>query len=240
MPAAVSDASADASLTAWQDGVWRLRFGARSILAGVTDRSCSVEELRAKLADSAPAGLVLAEQVHGASIASIETPTAVAAPVPGCDGLLTQIPGLALVVRSADCLPVFAIDARKEVVGAVHAGWRGLAKGMVASLIDALAARYHSRRQDLWIGIGPAIRSCCYDVGPELDAPFSRFVRTGGGRRICDLVGFAVDQAVSLGVPAAHVVDCRACTACDPVRWHSVRRDGERAGRLLSFICIAP
>ena len=224
----------------WRPGLWRFTFPrmSRGVVAGITDRSCDVEGLRARLA--APAGLAFAAQPHGASVAALEVPLAPADPLPGCDGLMTRTPGLALVIRSADCLPIILWDPIQRVVGLIHAGWRGLTSQLPLRALSFLRHGYHSNPAHLWIGIGPAIRPCCYGVGREFLPRFGRFVYTRRGRRVCDLIGYATQQLLAGGVPRAQVVDSGRCTACEPARWYSVRREGEHGGRLLSFVMIQP
>ena len=224
----------------WQPGLWRFTFPrmSRGVVAGITDRSCDMEGLRARLA--APAGVAFAAQPHGASVAALEVPSAPADPLPGCDGLTTRTAGLALVIRSADCLPIVLWDPIQRAVGLLHAGWRGLADQLPLRALSFLRHGYHSNPAHLWVGIGPAIRPCCYEVGREFLPRFGRFVSMRRGRRVCDLIGYATQQLLAGGVPRTQVVDSGRCTACEPARWHSVRREGERGGRLFSFAMIRP
>lgn len=184
--------------------------------------------------------LVCAEQVHGASIASIESEQAPAAPVAGCDALLTQVPGLTLAIRTADCVPVFLWDPIQAVAGVAHAGWRGLAQHLPMRLVGAACRRYHSRREDLWVGIGPAIRACCYEVQDDFPAVFAPFLNRADGRTMCDLVGYARAELRAAGVRPSRIVDTQQCTGCDAARWHSVRANGQAAGRVWSLIMIQP
>ncbi len=226
-------------LVPWRSGVWQFRFaGGSSVMAGIADRSCDLDGLRGHLASAE--NLVLAEQVHSVSLAAVETGTPPVLPIPGCDGLVTRAPGLALVIRTADCLPIFVWDPIRRVIGLVHAGWRGLAGHLPQRLVSLLGIWYGSRPQDIRAGIGPAIRACCYEVGNEFANAFRPFLHERHGRLMCDLIGCAREQLYSSGVRPGHLSDCGACTACEPTRWYSVRREGEGTGRLLSFIMIRP
>lgn len=226
-------------LQPWEPGLWRFRLAQdRRLIAGVTDRAGDLQTLRAHPAVGGH--LVLAEQVHGASVAALDMPNPPSGPIAGCDGLATRTPGLALVIRSADCLPIVLWDPIQRVVGLIHAGWRGLVGHLPLRALSLLRNCYHSNPAHLWIGIGPAIRPCCYDVGREFLPRFGRFVSTRRGRRVCDLIGYATQQLLAGGVSRAQVVDSGRCTACEPARWYSVRREGEHGGRLLSFAMIRP
>ena len=266
-------------LQPWQPGIWRFRIPqGQQLIAGVTDRLGGLEELRACLpvrghADGGAGGrrawdassrrlrrahphgerdMVLAGQVHGASVAVVDMSHPSSDPITGCDGLTTRRPGLALVIRTADCLPILIWDPVRQVVGLMHAGWRGLASHLPMRVVSFVQRFYRSHSRDLVVGIGPAIRACCYEVGEGFESRFGPFVREEHGRRTCDLIGCATEQLVASGVRPRRVVDSGQCTYCslcpgvlaeglnDAKRWHSVRRDGESGGRLLSFAMIRP
>ena len=232
-------ASNSNALTPWQPGLWRFLVSHdRRFIAGVTDRSGDLDGLRAHPAFAG--GMVLAEQVHGASLAAVEMPDPPEEPITGCDGLTTRVPGLTLIVRTADCLPIVIWDPIQQVVGLIHAGWRGLVNDLPIRVISFVQRLYHSHPQDLWVGIGPAIRSCCYEVGKEFAQRFGPFVRERHGRLTCDLIGCATQQLLASGVRPVRLVDSGQCTSCEATRWHSVRRDGDQGGRLLSFAMIQP
>jgi YfiH family protein len=247
MPSAASKTTRSTSLTAEQPGLWRFGEGAfGEVAAGVLDRTTAAggaaaaipEILRAR-ADWADQ-FIQAEQVHGASVAAVETGQPLAHPLPGCDALVTSRHGRMLLIRTADCMPLFAWDAARRIVGLAHVGWRGLSKQLPMHLAMALRQWYQSRMDDLWWAIGPSIRSCCYDVGAEFEPRFGRFVRTGrDGRRVFDLAGAAIAQLRQCGMRPERMMDTGVCTACDPGRrWFSVRREGDATGRFLSFITL--
>jgi YfiH family protein len=207
-------------------------------VAGFSDRSIDRPTFLARF----PSRLttVEAEQVHGASVASVDRSDPAERLVAGCDALLTSAAGVALLVQTADCLPVFFSDPSRDVVGIAHAGWRGLAAELPVRLVAAFRHRYRSRAEDLRVAIGPAIRACCYDVGPELSAVFSPFVQSSGDRLTCDLIGVLKHQLQRCGVRPERVLDCQRCTGCEPDLWFSLRREGPSTGRLLSAIMLRP
>ena len=233
MPAEATEPS---RLAAGRDGGWWFRgWPDGRIAAGITDRRLAAAELLRRV--PAVAGAAEAEQVHGAGLAVVERPGPM---VPGADALLTARPGLALLIRTADCLPLFFVDPRQAVVGLAHAGWRGLAAGLPARMVAALRHYYHSRPEALQVAIGPAIRSCCYEVGPEFERIFPPFVRASSGRRTCDLPGAAIAQLLQAGVRRERILDTAVCTACDLGAWFSLRREGPATGRLTSLILVRP
>lgn len=222
-----------------QDGTWWFnRWGSSRLLAGIADRRAHASTLLGRC--GARVMTAEAEQVHGSSIAIMGRVRESGDVVPGCDALLTDTAGLALLIRTADCVPIFIADPARGVIGIAHAGWRGLAARLLNRLVAALHHAYQSRAEGLHVAIGPAIRGCCYEVGPEFEARFGRFVQPRAGRRTCDLIGIAIDQLQGSGVPADRIIDCGRCTVCEPQYWFSVRREGDATGRLLSLIMLKP
>jgi YfiH family protein len=88
------------------------------------------------------------------------------------DGLVTNVPGLLLAVKTADCVPVLIVDPKQRVVGAFHAGWRGTAKRIVEKGVGVMRRDFGSDPTDLRAAIGPCIRACCYEVGEEVQETF--------------------------------------------------------------------
>ena len=230
--------AADAARWPWPGPQgWRVeRWEVAGVSAGVAARGAEPAGLLRAFAH--PLAIAEAEQVHGASAACLLGRPAAHRPVAGCDALLTHLADLALWIRTADCLPLFFADLARHVVGLAHAGWRGIASWLPARMVAAFQDAYHTPAADLRVAIGPAIRSCCYDVGPEFAARFGPFLRRAGDRLTCDLVGAAVAQLRACGVRPGHVIDSGYCTACDTRRWFSLRREGPATGRLVSCILM--
>jgi len=195
----------------------------------------SREQARGRVAAAlAPHGrLLFLRQVHGAAVA--EAPWATP---PEADAAVAAEAGLLLAIETADCLPVLLVDRRRCAVAVAHAGWRGTAAGVVRCAVEALRAT-GSRAEDLVAGLGPAIGSCCYEVGEELRTAFgvggADFFRPGRrGRPHLDLRAANVAQLTAAGVGAIHSLD--ECTFCHARRHPSSRRDGHGAGRTVSFV----
>jgi YfiH family protein len=137
------------------------------------------------------------------------------------DGHAIAVPGVAAMVLTADCLPV--VLGAEGAVAALHAGWRGLAAGVLEEGVRAL--RDVGGRGEVVAIVGPCAGCCCYEVGEEVHAAFAGTHRHS--RRI-DLRAVARERLLSAGV--TEVRDVEACTVCD-VRYFSHRREGARAGR---------
>jgi len=149
------------------------------------------------------------------------------------DALITNQPGIGVSVRTADCLPILLVDSRRRVVAAVHAGWRGTAAGIVSGTIREMSVRFGTEPAEIFAAIGPGIGECCYQVGADVAEQFGK--QAGH----LDLVDLNRRQLMSSGVDSAHVDLLNVCTFCDVARFHSYRRDKERAGRMVSYIRIA-
>ncbi len=149
--------------------------------------------------------------------------------------------GLALAISTADCVPVLL--AGPTHFAAAHAGWRGLARGVLASVIERLPDPPGS----LTAWIGPAIGPCCYEVSPDVAdevvlgaGPGNEAIARRGpnGKPHLDLFNAASRQLRRLGVRSISTL--RACTRCDEENLHSYRREGKGAGRNLSFVYVQP
>jgi YfiH family protein len=143
-----------------------------------------------------------------------------------CDGLWSDEPGRAMLLLTADCMPIAIArsDGLRPAVEILHAGWRGLLAGIVAAGVRAIGSR------KLTAAIGPSIGPCCYEVGEEVAVPF----REAFGEDVArdgrlDLWTAAERALRAAGVE--HVERCNLCTSCDGDRFFSHRRDHGRTGR---------
>jgi len=182
-------------------------------------------------------------QVHGRLLASLSAgerhPFSGAACVGRCDGLLTAEAAVALVVWTADCVPVLLHGG--GVAAAVHAGWRGVAAGIVPAVVGRFAVEYGVPPGDLHAALGPSIGPCHYQVGAEVLAALAGADPGHGEWRHgdrADLRTLLRSQLTAADVPPAAVELVGGCTACDPAQ-ASYRRDGERAGRQLSLAVLS-
>lgn len=138
------------------------------------DRADNVRENRRRLLAGLGASemdLKILRQIHS-DLIRVMDPSFPSTPLLAGDGLITDRPGLLLAVLVADCLPILLVDARQRIVAALHCGWRGTARRLAQKAVGALQQRFGSRERDLWAAIGPAIRACCYPVGPDVVEEF--------------------------------------------------------------------
>jgi hypothetical protein len=188
---------------------------------GAQDGQRSRERLRERLALDR---LARGYQVHGTFVRLL--PPALPGEAPQeqggeADGQATAVPRVGTMVLAADCVPV-ALGCR-GAVAVVHAGWRGLAAGVLAEGVSAL--RKLAGGEPVTAIVGPCAGVCCYEVGPEVHGAFAGAHRHG---RFLDMRAIAREQLGDAGV--AEVRDVQACTICDE-RYFSHRREGARAGR---------
>lgn len=182
--------------------------------------------------------LTLARQTHTATVAMVtEAERGRGGPpdfdgFPNTDGLITNVPGIALAVTVADCVPLVLFDPTRHVLGVVHAGWRGTVSGIATAAVEALRAAYGTQPSDVWAGIGPSIGPCCYEVGAEvIDAWLAggivdsqRAVAAGrGARQHFDLWNANHLQLLAAGVPSDHIAVARRCVRCETHRFFSHR-----------------
>ncbi|MEI6447695.1 MAG: polyphenol oxidase family protein [Actinomycetes bacterium] len=166
----------------------------------------------------APVAMV---QVHGTEIREVGARSGLDAGE--CDGIVTTERGLPLLAVTADCVPLVLVRGRRLAV--VHAGWRGLAAGVVEAAADQLA---QAGNEPLEAAIGPSAGRCCYEVSPEVIESFGGDAVADG--RMLDLQATAAQILGRLGAESPQVMS--SCTICDPdSRFFSHRRDGAPTGR---------
>lgn len=138
---------------------------------------------------------------------------------------------------TADCIPALIATADGLTVAAVHAGWRGLAAGVLEAAVRSLLAS--SPPSGLRVALGPSASGCCYEVGPEVLLALALAARhvtpTANGHARLDLRGVAADRLVAAGVPDGSIERVGPCTICSH-DWPSYRREGRGAGRILAFV----
>lgn len=198
------------------------------------------DQSRARVARAlAPQGrLRLLRQVHGTTVCRAPWEG-----TPEADASTASDPGELLGIETADCLPVLIVDPVRRTVAAAHAGWRGTLAGVAARALEALLAD-GSRPADLVAALGPSIGVCCYEVGPEVEEAFgpsaARFFQAGPrGRAHLDVRGVNRAQLVAAGLADGGIHDVADCTYHLEDRYHSYRREGKGAGRMISYVGFA-
>ncbi len=192
--------------------------------------------------------LVVATQVHGARVIRVRAnDPAEAVANERADGVVTDVPGLAIAVFVADCVPVLLADPVSGACGAVHAGWRGVVTGVAEAAVTAMQHEFGTRAANLRAALGPCIGACCFEVGIEVAAEFERameppwrnrvLIDRHGAKAHIDLRAALQLQLERAGVPADNCGAAADCTRCDPgQRFYSYRRDGSRTGQQVGIV----
>jgi polyphenol oxidase len=181
------------------------------------------------------APLVLVQQVHGRNISVLtKKPHKSVSYFNNSDALVTSVKGVLLGILTADCLPVFLFDRCQNAIGLVHAGWRGVAKGIVPATIKKMQNLYQSRPADIIAGIGPHISPRNYEIGARTAGKLGLPAKV---KTRADLAGLVKNQLKQTGVPEHAIEITPICTYISR-QCYSYRRQGKKAGRLLSFILL--
>lgn len=209
------------------------------------DPACVDENLRraAEALGVASEDIRTLSQVHGSDVVEVRKHEAANAPARAeGDALIARGGALACGVRTADCVPLLIGDTRRGTAAAVHAGWRGIVRGVVASALAAFE-RLGSARSDLVCAIGPHISLEAFEIGTEIAAELERAstahdaLRTWpDGKPHASLRAIVTAQLRAGGFAASQIDHVDGCTFGDASRFFSYRRDGARSGRMLSAI----
>jgi YfiH family protein len=216
-----------------------LNFDARD-----TDPAENVEKNKALFHEAfdVPTGrLVTVSQVHGKEILVIEGPLP-DKPVEA-DAIVTNETGVAIGMLTADCQPILLFDPVNRAIGAVHAGWKGTALGIVVETGELMWKKYGTRPEDLIVSLGPCIGPCCYKVGWNVLEEYMKrhreadcFSENDGLRMDISLANSI--QLALIGVKNENISNDASCTSCNSDLFFSHRKDNGRTGRQLSFIML--
>jgi YfiH family protein len=160
------------------------------------------------------------------------------------DAAVSRLPGLLLVIKTADCLPVVLVEEKKRVIAAVHCGWKGTSRRVLEKVVLGMKERYDVDPAAVLAAFGPCISERCYEVGRDVQRAFAvsgfpaslfRPVAGRSGKALFDLRSANRLQLLRLGVKARNIFSVDLCTHCDEV-YPSYRRDRDECGRMLTFI----
>jgi len=217
------------------------------------DLSNDVTENRIRLCEAlgiSPAQIVFPKQTHTATVKTIAIgfwgldKEAQKNFINETDAVITNLKGVCVAIKTADCVPVLLYDPKQKVVAAVHAGWRGTVQNIVLKTIRKMIKEFGTEPSDLIAGIGPSISPGVYEVGEEVWKQFDpEFCLSANpdkaDKKLLDLWSANYRQLVSTGIPADQIELAETCTFSDPERFFSARRDGIRTGRMATGIMIS-
>lgn len=163
-----------------------------------------------------------------------------------CDGYVTDREGVALGVKTADCVPILFADAENRVIGAVHAGWRGTASGIATECVQRMC-ELGAKPENIRAAVGAAIHFCCYEVGEDFyasvaalvgEAVAREFIRGQDGRLYADIVGMNRRFLLEAGLSEGNIDVCEYCTCCELSLFFSHRYSHGLRGTMLSVISL--
>lgn len=193
--------------------------------------------------------VAMTNQVHGGAVRCITTADVRADPYDKvgyeADGLMTDLPGVALLVYSADCVPILFYDPVRRVAAAVHAGWRGTAAGIATTAVERMREVFGCRPADILAAIGPGIGPDCFETHEDVPNAMTAALSTAvlqhikikeNGKFAVDLKGINAMRLEQAGLDPAHIAVSQICTSCDPGRFWSHRRLGTSRGSMAAAI----
>ncbi len=162
------------------------------------------------------------------------------------DAYITDTPGLVLTVFTADCTPILLYDPIRRAAGAVHAGWRGTANGILGKTVGLMKSRFGCKPENILAAIGPAIGRCCFetdfDVPQAMRARFGEradaFMEPSGDKWRVDIKALNRLHLLDAGVLAANIAVSELCTVCEPALFWSHRRNGGARGSQAAMIAL--
>ena len=196
---------------------------------------------------------IIAHQVHSANVAVVTVAEVgrgiwdQESRIPDTDALVTADKGVGLMVMSADCVPVLFYDPVKQVIAAVHAGWRGTVARIVMETVSIMQEKFDCCPGDIRAGIGPSIGKCCFEVSREVAQVFRNLFPEDGNvvfagqkpdKYQIDLWEANRLELLNTGLKPEHIEIAGICTQCYPERLFSYRRDGKAAGRFGAGIIL--
>lgn len=236
-------------------GVSRPPYDTLDLALHVGDEAAAVRENRGLFARSLGLDarrIVTPEQVHGDVVACVDEQDAGRGSqsyddcIKETDALITDTPGLPLMLCFADCTPIVFLDPEKRAVGIAHGGWKGTVQSIAAKTLARMTEAFGTQPRDVLVGIGPSIGPCCYEVGAEVAARFCAafpyaeelLLHETDGHVHLDLWEANRQQLLRSGVPEDNIEVAGECTCCRHAWYYSYRADQGKTGRIAALISL--
>jgi YfiH family protein len=187
--------------------------------------------------------LITAQQVHGKNVEYMTGKNKGSGAldydrsIKDTDGFITDQPGTPLAILTADCLSVFIYDPRRPTVAILHAGWRSTEQNISQAGVSRMQEEFGSQPKDLFVGFGPSIRSCCFEVDKDFKSNFSFGLIKRNERIFMDIALINRRQLIDCGVREENIFDPGFCTFSDN-DFFSFRKEAQDAGRLISVVML--
>ncbi len=180
-----------------------------------------------------PDRAVFQKQVHGDTISYITDPGNIGE----SDAMITDKPGIALCISTADCTAVFIYDKKRKIISAVHSGWKGTQRRITGKTIIKLKNEFNCNPEDMYVYLGPSISQVNYQVGKEVAQYFDKkYLVKENDKYFLDLSSSNYDMLIEEGIPAHQIQRSSLCSFEFDEVLHSYRREGKNSGRALGII----
>lgn len=236
-------------------GVSQAPYDSMNLALHVGDDAADVIENRRRFLDMLGLDfnrLTTPEQVHGdhiVRVGDVETGRgrfSYADAISATDALMTDVPGVPLMLCFADCTPILLFDPVHRAAAVAHGGWKGTVRSIAAKTVRAMADAFGTRPEDCLAAIGPAIGPCCYEVGGEVAEEFRKafpqfadeIIIEKDGKIHLDLWNINRLQLEEAGILPAHVDVAGVCTSCHARTFFSYRAEGPATGRIAAVMAV--
>jgi len=187
--------------------------------------------------------IVFPKQTHSANVGIVKSDQEI---FPDTDALITNIPGICIGVRTADCVPILLYDPVQKAVAAIHSGWKSTIREISKHTIERMNEEFGTRPETLIAGIGPSIGPEVYEVGPEVIEQFQNHFSfdnyinpiKNSNKGLLNLWKINHQILIDSGIPEKQIEIAEMCTYLNPDLFYSARRDGVKTGRLATGIML--
>ncbi len=234
------------TFTTRHGGISKLPYESNNLAFHVGDDAETVIQNHKRLAQEMGydyTNLVHMRQVHSDNVVIVDPELHDFEHPPECDALITDKPGIPLMVMTADCTPVLFFDPVQNVIAVAHAGRAGAIMGIVPKTIEKMCTHYKSRKDDIVVVLGPSIGGCCYEVGETigkeiLESPNAFAVIQRDEKYFLEVNAIIHMQLEDIGILQSHIDDLNICNACENETYFSYRADRQKTGRIAGVIML--
>ncbi len=234
------------TFTTRRGGISKPPYNSNNLAFHVGDKAEDVINNHQKLAEEMGYDLnklVHMRQIHSDKIVLVDPAIHDFKHPPECDALITNEPGIPLMVMTADCTPVLLFDPVKNVIAVAHAGRAGAVKEIVPKTIQKMCKKFGSIIDDILVTLGPSIGGCCYEVGEKIagevaDLGYGFSVVERDGSYFLEVNAIIRQQLHTAGIKPEHIDDLGICNACENETYFSYRADNQKTGRIAGVLML--
>lgn len=234
------------TFTTRHGGLSKVPFDTYNLAFHVGDEADVVREnhiLLAKQLDYDLEQLVHMRQIHSDIVVTVDPKVHNFENPPECDALVTDKPGIPLMVMTADCTPVLLFDPVQNIIAVAHAGRAGAVKGIVPKTIEKMCSDFGSSIDDINVVLGPSIHGCCYEVGEKIanevtEDGYGFAVTAREGSYYLEVNAIIKKQLEDIGIKKEKLEDIDICNACEHENFFSYRADHQKTGRIAGVLML--